>query len=168
MKVIDPNQTARYIYRASYDNIWQQARKLLNDTGFLLDQEILFGRSPDSQLASSQFVEFWKPQQTTFKNALENSINMQQRTVRISISKVPEKPDFYEIAIEVLVERQNNPIETIGGPVFVEGSGFGKAQVSLNSDYAPAEVKGIGPGWYVLGHDQQLEHKLLSELFKHI
>ncbi len=169
VKVIDPNQTSRYIYHASYDNIWQQAMKLLVDTGFVLDRkDYRLGILTTQPLPSAQWVEPWKPQQTTFKNALENTVNMQQRSVRISISKVPEKPDFYEIGIEVLVERQNNPIETIGGPVFVEGSGFGKAQVSLRSDYAPAEVKGIGPGWYTLGHDQQLEHKLLVELFKHI
>ena len=169
VKVIDPNQTSRYIYHATYDNIWQQAMKLLTDTGFRLDRkDYRLGILTTQPLPSAQWIEFWKPQQTTFKNALENSVNMQQRTVRLSISAVPDKPDFYEIAIQVLVERQNNPIETIGGPVFVEGSGFGKAQISLQSDYAPIDTKLVGPTWYTLGHDQQLEHKLLVELFKHI
>jgi hypothetical protein len=169
VRVIDPNQTTRYIYHATYDNIWQQAMKLLTDCGFTLDRkDYRLGILTTQPLPSAQFVEPWKPQQTTFKNAMENTINMQQRRVRVTISKVPEKPDFYEIGIQVLVERQNNPIETIGGPVFVEGSGFGRSQVSLRSDYAPPETKNIGPLWYTIGHDPQLEHKLLSELFKHI
>ncbi len=169
VKVIDPNQTSRYIYHASYDNIWQQATKLLVDNGFSLDRkDYRLGILTTQPLPSAQWVEFWKPQQTTFKNALENTVNMQQRSVRISISPVPDKPEFYEIAIQVLVERQNNPIVSLGGPVFVEGSGFGKSQVSLRSDYAPVVTKDIGPTWYLIGHDQQLEHKLLSELFKHI
>ncbi|MGN6368364.1 MAG: hypothetical protein ACTHN5_08905 [Phycisphaerae bacterium] len=169
VKVINPNQTSRYIYHASYDNIWQQAMKLLTDCGFRLDRkDYRLGILTTQPLPSAQFVEPWKPEQTTFKNAMENTINMQQRTVRLSISKVPDKPDFYEIAIEVLVERQNNPIETIGGPVFVEGSGFGRAQVSLRSDYTPAVTKNISPTWYVVGHDPNLEHKLLKELFRHI
>ncbi|HUO09181.1 MAG TPA: hypothetical protein VM008_12815 [Phycisphaerae bacterium] len=169
VRVIDPNQTSRYIYHASYDNIWQQAMKLLTNTGFTLDRkDYRLGILTTKPLPSAQFVEPWKPQQTNFTNAMENTINMQQRTVRLSISPVPLKPDFYEIGIQVLVERQNNPIEQMGGPIFVEGSGFGRAQVSLRSDYTPAVITGIGPSWYVLGHDPDLEKKLLTELFKHI
>jgi hypothetical protein len=169
VKVIDPNHTSRYIYHATYDNIWQQSMKLLNETGFLLDRkDYRLGILTTQPLPSAQFFEVWKPQQTNFTNAMENTINMQQRRVRLTISPVPEKPDFYEIGIQVLVERQNNPLEQIGGLVFVEGSGFGRSQVSLQSDYAPAITKGIYPSWYVIGHDPNLEHKLLTELFKHI
>lgn len=167
-KIIDPNQTSRYIYKATYDNVWQHAMQLLARTGFTLDRkDYRLGILTTEPLPSSQIVEVWRPQQTNIKNALENTMHDQRRKVRLTISLVPGKPDFYEIAIQVLVERQSNPTETIGGPVFVEGSGFGRSQVSLRSDYTPAGQK-PKPIWYVVGHDPDLEHKLLKELFNHI
>ena len=49
------------------------------------------------------------------------------------------------------------------------GSGFGRSQASLRSDYAPpVDSKKIPAQWYVVGHDPDLEHKLLRELFDHI
>ena len=39
VKVVDPNQTAKFIYKASYDNIWQQGITLLSRCGFSLDRK---------------------------------------------------------------------------------------------------------------------------------
>jgi len=170
VKIIDPNQTSRFVYKADYDNIWQQATVLLNRTGFLLDRkDYRLGVLTTQPLPSCQLVEVWKPDQTTAKNAIENTMHNQQRKVRLTISPVMGKPDFYEIAIQVLVERQSNPSEEIGGLMFLEGSGFGRSQASLRSDYAPpVDSKKIPAQWYVVGHDPDLEHKLLRELFDHI
>jgi hypothetical protein len=170
VKIIDPNQTSRFVYKADYDNIWQQAMVLLNRTGFLLDRkDYRLGILTTQPLASPQLVEVWKPDQTTAKNAIEDTMHSQQRKVRLTISPVADKPDFYEIAIQVLVERQSNPAEGLGGLVFIEGSGFGRSQASLRSDYTPPiDIKKIAPQWYVVGHDPDLEHKLLRELFNHI
>ena len=167
MKVIDPNQTSRFVYKAGYDNLWQQATSLLNRTGFTLDrQDYRLGVLTTQPLPSPQFVEIWRPQQASVTDAMENTLNNQRRLVRIAISKVPEKPDFYEISIQVLVERETNPSEKIGGPVFIEGSGFGRNAVTLRSDYAAPKDE---PGqWVTLGHDPDLEKKLIDELFNRI
>lgn len=167
IKILDPNQTLRFVYKANYDRVWEQAMQVLAKTGFILDrQDYRLGVLTTRTLASSQIVEFWKPQQTDSSSAWENTINTQRRMVRITIARVPLKPEFYEIGIQVLVERETNPSEVLGGPIFLEGSGFGRAAVSLGSDYAPpVPEKEI---WIRLGHDPKLEKKLLDLLFDKI
>ncbi len=167
--IVDPNQTSRFIYKADYDNIWRQALDMFTKAGFLQDRlDYRLGVMTTQSLPSAQIVEFWKPQQTGIKNAIENTMHNQQRRARLTIETVPGKPDFYQIAIQVLVERQTNPAEQIGGPIFVEGSGFGRATVALRSDYAAPGKKDEPPIWVLIGHDPDLEKKLLRELFKRI
>ena len=167
VKTVDPNQSARFIYNAGYDNVWKQAMDVLTRTGFAIDrQDYRLGAITTQALPSTQIVEFWKPQQADAVDSLENTINNQRRSVRLTISTVEGKPLFYEIAVQVLVERETNPGEAIGGPVFVEGSGMGRNAVTLRSDYAaPKDEPGI---WVTVGHDPDLERKLLDALFKRI
>ncbi len=167
VKLVDPNQSARFIYNASYDNVWKQALDILTKTGFAMDREdYRLGVMTTHMLPSAQIVEFWKPQQVGAVDALENTINNQRRWVTLRISTVEGKPEFYEIAVQVLVERETNPSEAIGGPIFVEGSGFGRNAITLRSDYAaPKDEPGI---WSTVGHDPDLEKKLLDALFKRI
>jgi hypothetical protein len=167
VRVVDPNEISRYVYKATYDNVWQQAMALLTNTGFALDrQDYRDGVLTTKPLPSSQVLEFWKPQQVNFNDAMENTINNQRRTVRLTISKVPGKPDFYEIGLQVLVERKSNPTEVIGGPLFVEGSGFGRNAITLQSDYA--QPHGPPATWVPIGHDPDLERKLIDALFQRI
>ena len=167
VKIVDPNETTRYVYNANYDNVWRQGMAILTSTGFVLDrQDYRLGVMTTRSLPSAQFIEFWEPQHTKPVHAFENAMHNQRRVVRLTISKVEGKPEFYEIGIQVLVERETNPEETIGGPIFVEGSGFGRNAIALRSDYATPEVE---PGrWVIIGHDPDLELKLLDALFKRI
>jgi hypothetical protein len=167
VKIVDPNQTARFVYKANYDRIWQEAMQILAQTGFALDRkDYRLGVLTTKALPSSQILEFWKPQQTDANTAMENTVNSQRRTVRVTVAKVPGKPEFYEIGIQVLVERETNPSEKLGGPIFTEGSGFGRSELSLSSDYAPPKPE---PAiWVPVGHDPKLEKKLLDQLFDKI
>ena len=117
-------------------------------------------------LPSAQIVEAWRPQTTDANSAMENTVNNQRRSVRLTIAEVPNKPEFYEIAIQVLVERETNPTEAIGGVLFTEGSGFGSNRETLRSDYASVEKEPIL--WIKIGHDPKLEKKLLDKLFDKI
>ncbi len=169
VRIIDPNETTRFVYHGDYDNIWKQAMDLLTKTGFEVDRtDYRLGILTTHTLPSAQIVEPWKPQQTNPKNAMENTMHDQVREVRVTISHIPNKPDFYEIGIQVRVSRQTNPAETIGGPIFVEGSGFGRNATVLRSDYAPTTDKDDPSRWVVIGHDPDLEKKLMDELFKRI
>ncbi len=164
---IDPNQTARFIYKASYDNVWKQSQELLRHMGFELDrQDYRDGVMITRSLPSAQIVEPWKRQQVNLKDAMENTLNDQRRTVRLRIEAVPGKPDFYEVSVQVLVDRQSNPTGEIGGPIFVEGSGFGRNQLALRSDYVAAA--GDVPRWVPIGHDVDMEKKILDRLFQRI
>jgi hypothetical protein len=155
VKIIDPNQTARFVYKASYDNVWKQAMQLIARTGFTLDRrDYRLGVITTQALPSAQVIEPWKRQHAGFTNAMENTLHNQRRLLRLTISEVPGKPDFYQIAIQVLVERETNPSEVIGGPIFVEGSGFGRNALSLRSDYA--DPMGQPSRWVPLGHDPRL------------
>jgi hypothetical protein len=167
--VTDPNETARLIYNADYDNLWRQSLATLTHAGFLFDRlDYRLGVITTKPLPSPQPIEFWRQDHTSFTNALENTINNQRRTVRITIEPTPHKPDVYRIAIQVAVERQTNPNEDLGGPVFVEGSAFGRATVTLRSDYAAPTKYGDAALWVLIGRDPQLEQKLLKSLFTRI
>jgi hypothetical protein len=167
VKTVDPNQTARFVYNASYDNVWNQAQFILTQLGFAIDRhDYRLGELTTLTLPSAQIVEIWKPQLIDGVDGLENTMHNQRRWVRLSISPVEGKPEFLEIAVRVLVERETNPSEHIGGPVFVEGSGFGRNAITLRSDYAPPkDVPGI---WYTVGHDPDLEAKIIAALFRRI
>lgn len=163
---IDPNQTTRFVYRATYENVYDQARLILNRFNFRLDrQDFRLGVLTTQPLPSSHLIEPWRPDHASTKNAVENTLHDQRRTVRITISKAP-KPDFYEIAVQVIVERATNPTEGLGGPIFVEGSGFGRNALTLRSDYITSDTG--GPRWTPIGRDTQLERKLLDALFERI
>jgi hypothetical protein len=166
-RTVDPNQTTRYVYDASYDTVWKQAQFVLAQSGFAIDrQDYRLGEITTLTLPSAQITQFWEPQQANLIDALENTLNNQRRWVRLVISPVEGKPRFLHIGVRVLVERETNPSEHIGGPVFVEGSGFGRNAVTLRSDYAPPQdLPGV---WFTVGHDPDLEKKLLDVLFEHI
>jgi len=166
-RMVDPNQTTRLVYNASYDNVWKQAAGIITKMGFAIDrQDYRLGEITTRVLPSTQIVEFWKPQQVNANDALENTLNNQRRWVRLTILTVEGKPDFYEIAVRVLVDRETNPSEAIGGPVFAEGSGFGRNVNTLRSDYAPPKAE--KDTWVTLGHDPDMEKKILDALFERI
>jgi hypothetical protein len=166
-RVVNPNETTQFIYNANYDNVWRQGMLILREAGFALDrQDYRLGVLTTKALPSNQIIEFWRPQATNVSAMMENTINNQRRYVKLSISKVEGKPEFYEIAVQVIVERETNPEETIAGPIFILGSGFGRYKEALRSDYAGPDVeKGR---WVIIGHDPDLERKLMDVLFKRI
>jgi hypothetical protein len=167
LKTVDPNETARYIYNANYDNVWRQAIAVLNASGFELDrQDYRLGVLTTRSLPSAQMIQFWKPDHTNPTSAMENTINNQRRRARVSIYTVEGKPEFYQIAIQVIVERQTNPTEEIGGPILTAGSGFGRNRITLRSDYISSDTD--AGRWNIIGHDPDLEAKLLDALFQRI
>ena len=168
-RAVDPNRTTRFVYDANYDNVWKQAQAILAQTGFAPDRaDYRLGVLTTRPLPSSQIIEFWKPQQTGFTDAMENTVNNQRRWITLAISPVEGKPAFYEIGVQVIVERETNPSETLSnGPIFVEGSGFGHNAITLRSDYAPP-VQSEKSVWGTVGRDPDLEKKILDELFKRI
>lgn len=194
-RLVDPNQTVRYLYRGSYDHIWQEAMNLLTHCGFRLDrQDYRLGILTTLPLHQPEFLEFWRRDNTDLKHALEASVNDQRHIIRLTISPVPGRPDFYAIAIQALVERQINPTEVVGGLLFSTGSAFGATPVILRSDYAeiqtaqskrtaaatsqpgtsqpaasqPATAPSARHAWVKIGHDAALEKKLLDLLFQKI
>ena len=76
VKVIDPNQTSRYLYHGDYDNIWQQATKLLVEMGFTLDRKDyrlgVLTTQPLPSSAGGGAVEGGHDRRS--KNAMENTI----------------------------------------------------------------------------------------------
>jgi len=189
-RMVDSNETVRYLYHGNYDHIWQQSMELLTHTGFRLDrQDYRLGTMTTLPLHQPEFFEAWRRDSTGLKHALEASVNDQRHSVRITITPVEDKPEFYAIAIQVLVERQVNPNEVIGGLLFTTGSAFGATPVILRSDYAESQTihrggattkpaatqpstteptRSAADPWAKIGHDVALEKKLLDQLFEKI
>jgi len=166
-RVIDPNQTSKFVYDADYDRIWQQAQQLLAHLDFRIDRhDYRLGVLTTAAKQSAELLEPWRRDRTGLVHALENTINDQRYTIRISIATVPGKPKFYQISVQVLVERAVNPSEMLGGPIFVAGSGFGRNIVTLQSDYLTPTPEGLF--WNLMGRDPVLEAKILRELFERI
>jgi hypothetical protein len=165
--VDDPNQTTRYVYLGDYDLIWNQAKKLLADWNYRLDeQDYRRGVLLTLPLDQAQLVEPLRFDQHGLLPALESTVNHQRISIRITISTVPNKPKFYEIGVQALVEREANPSEVIGGQLYAGASAFGERIITLRSDYL---VDKLTPAyWYVLGRDPRLEKVVLSALLKKI
>ena len=140
---------------------------LLVNEGYRLDrQDYRGGVLTTIARPAAHMMEVWRSDWVDAKHAAENTINTQRRTVRITIKPVEGKPDYYEIAAQVLVEREDNPSEVLLAPVFVEGSGFGRNGLTMQSDIlsgAPDPAR-----WRVEGHDIPAEKKVLDLLFKRI
>ena len=168
VKIVDPNQTARYVYAATYDHIWEESMALLVREGYRIDrQDYREGVLTTIARPAAHILEAWRDDWVGGKHAAENTVNTQRRTVRITIAPVEGKPDFYEVAAQVLVERQDNPSETINAPIFVEGSAFGRNAVTVQSDFLDSTF--LPPGnWRIEGHDLSAEKQVLDRLFKKI
>jgi hypothetical protein len=169
IRVIDPNQTVRFVYKARRQRIWDRAEQLLVDMGYVLDrQDYRLGALTTREQLGAQIIEPWRPDQTGAKSALENTTNEQRRRILLTIKAVPEKPDFYEIAVQVVVERASNPTENLSGIVFQTGSGFGGSPILFRSDYSQGLLSTQLSNWVLMGHDPALEKKILDKLFKQI
>lgn len=164
-RTVDPDRTSRFVYHASYDNIWRQATRLLTYYNYRLDiQDYRRGVLTTLPLGQAQIGEIWRRDAHGLTPALEALINHQKITLRLTINAVPGKPGFYEITAQALVERESNPDETITPAS--EVTAFGANVISSRSDYDAKDVS--GSYWTLIGHDRRLERKVLDELFKKI
>lgn len=166
VRIVDPNYTVRYVYRANYDKVWQEAMLLLNDLGYVVDRrDYRMGVLTSKPLRGGQILEPWRPDHTGPKAALEGTINAQRRFLRLKIDTVPEKPEFYAIAVQVLVERELNPSGNMA-LAYNFGSGFGRNPLTARSDLEEARPE--PREWNLIGRDVALEKKILDRLFKRI
>ena len=164
----NPNETTRLVYRANYEDIFDQAEQVLTDMGFRIDRkDYRLGTISTLPEIAPQIAEPWRPDQVGWTNALENTINQDRWSVTITVRRVAGHPEFLAIGAQVLVERQTNPNEMIGGEAFVEGSGFGRNPLALRSDFSQPGTN-QAPQWYLVGHQPGLENKVLNALFKRI
>lgn len=159
-RVTDPNQTVRHAYRTNYDYLWGKALQTLVALGYTIDrQDYRLGVIVTKPKYGAHFVEAWRPDQTSWNAALENSMHSQRRSIRLTISRAPN-PAFFEVAAQVIVERSSNPSEEVGGAV----GALGHTPALQRSDYV--EPVAAPARWRVLGHDPQSERKVLDRLFK--
>jgi hypothetical protein len=184
-RTVDPNQTGRFIYRANYDDLWNASMLLLADLGYTIDRrDYRLGVILTQPEFSAHLIEPWRRDQTTAAAAAENTMHSQRRSVRITIQKAPN-PAFYEVAVQVLIDREINPRESVGEYDTFRGTspGFGHEKKTLRSDYmgvtdipetpkAAAEPAPPAPSkktdWFPVGRDPALEQKLLTDLFTHL
>lgn len=162
----DPNQTAAYVYYASYGRTFSQAQAVLRRFTMRIDQhDYRFGLITSRPTIAPQMLEPWRRDQTGFDTMMENTVNLQRFIVRVRIARAVKK-HFLQIAVQVKVQREENPQGTVSGPVFTRGSGFGANPLPLASAYAsPAS----GPAyWKTTGRDPPLERRILKAILKRV
>jgi hypothetical protein len=173
----------RFAYRTNYEYLYQHAMQTLADFGYTIDRyDFRQGVIVTFPKPAAQIVEPWRPDLATATAGGESTVNSQRRTIRVAIQKAPNTA-FYEVGVQVLVERETNPKGTLAGAVTFRdlGTAFGRSPVSLGSDNtgirdipedAAATTRPIKPrielkeAWYPVGRESALEQKILDKLFK--
>lgn len=167
-RVVDPNQTVQSIYGGNYDVMWREAKILLDKLGFRLDrQDYRQGVITTLPLETPNVAEFWAPDRESFKSSLESTLNYYRRTVRLTIEPYNNRQS-YRIAVQVLVERETNPTEQIGGPVHAGAGAFARQESGLRSDFVAGSRAELKPIWYVVGREPGFEKFILKKLLKKI
>ncbi len=166
--MIDPNQTTRSIYGGSYEVMWREALNLLMNLGFRPDrQDYRQGIITTFPQSSSDVVKFWAPDDAPLKSSAESTVNFYRRSIRLTIEPQQNRR-YYQIAVQVIVERRTNPVETIGGPIRTGSSAFSRRSIGLLSDYQLEDKAEEAALWYVVGREPAYEKLVLDKLFKKI
>ena len=109
VRVVDPNQTTRFVYHATYDRVWRESLALFEKLGYRVDrQDYRLGVLTTLPLESPQIVEPWRRDQTDAVNALENTVNDQRRTI------VGIKRQRQDAIADFLRDGQRSPIMQAG------------------------------------------------------
>jgi len=121
--------TAVFTFSAeSYPAVHAAAVKVLRDNGFTIARnDYRFGAVTSDPKESPTLMEFWLDDATTRDQAQSDTLNAQQRTVRVTIQEyvdleaalsstnsdggegTDDTPKQYQLMIEVLVERLQQP-----------------------------------------------------------
>ncbi len=156
------DQTTSYIFYTNYDRMFYESQELLTFLGYRLDvRDYRRGFVSSLPLASPEFVEPWRRDQTNFMASMENTVNYQRRIVTLRFWKTP-KPEIYGVSVQVVVQRYENPEENLNPLVFQHTTGFGENAAALESDYLSSDVNAT-PFWITVGRDPTLEQKILGE-----
>ncbi len=157
------NGTTRQIAIEHYDNIWRHTKHLLIHMGYTIEwASYRLGVMTTRYRTGPEILQWWRPDATTFPELMEGTINTFRRTIRVVISRT-DKPHTFNITVEALVERQENPQGSVGNVAFFGASAFGNNSSALQSHRATPSAGGAY--WMRVGHDPALERKILHRLF---
>ncbi|MGC8624466.1 MAG: hypothetical protein ACP5I8_04995 [Phycisphaerae bacterium] len=115
--------------------------------------------------AGPEILQWWRPDATTFPELMEGTINTFRRIVRVVITRT-RLPHTFAITVEVLVQRRENPSETVGRVAFFGSSAFGNTPLPLQSHAAVSSAD--KSYWMRVGHDPALEKKILRRLLRRL
>jgi hypothetical protein len=161
---------------AEYRRLFDASLLVLRSQGFVVDrQDYRFGRITARPRGAPTLLEPWYPDNTTFGQALEGTLNAERRLVTVALDPAPpagpagkseirnqksEGPS-YLLRVEVQIERQQYPARQLSGS-------FGEDMLGSLAA-APGELRdrGItGPYWQPVGRDPYLEERLLAAIVR--
>lgn len=141
-----------------YDEAFKTSIDTLRAHRFVIDREdYRFGHISTLPRSSSSAFEFWKGEHVTFNDAATSTLNDQQRIVMVLLEPAG---DNYELRVEVVLERMQNPDRIL------TGSTDGHA-ITGRLGAIPAEQKRngtTGQHWRKVGRDGHMERALLQAI----
>lgn len=141
-----------------YDEAFKASIDTLRDHRFVIDrQDYRFGHISTRPRSSSSAFEIWKGEHVTFNDAAAGTFNDQQRIVDVLLEP---SGDTYQLRVEVILERLQNPSRIL------TGSTDGHAITGELLD-VPTEQKREGTNdkhWRKVGRDGHMERSLLQSI----
>ncbi len=150
------------VVAGEYDTVYRAAIDTLRDQGFRVNQQdYRFGRISTAALDSPTVVEPWRGQNSTAQQTMASTLDQLQRQVNILFDPVPDVEGAYTMRVEVIIERQEQPLRRLTGTAT-------RQRISTLND-VPAEwaQRGIEASYDLpIGRDAEYEKRLLAMIFK--
>ncbi|MCC6680061.1 MAG: hypothetical protein IT445_04070 [Phycisphaeraceae bacterium] len=149
------------VVAGEYDDVYRAAIDTLRDEGFRVErQDYRFGRISTAALDSPSIVEPWRGHNSTAQQTLASTLDQLQRQVNVLFDPVPEVEGAYTLRVEVIIERQEQPLRRLTGTAT-------RQRISTLND-VPAEWsrRGVEAGYDLpIGRDAEYEKRLLAMIF---
>ncbi|MFP4105128.1 MAG: hypothetical protein ACLFVU_03465 [Phycisphaerae bacterium] len=151
----------------SFQRVWKSTIDVLKDKGFEIDRtDPREGVVTTLPMTSKQWFEFWRDENASRKDLLENSLHTIFRSAEVRLYKADE-PGQYDLDVQVFVSRSNRQTLMVTSPS--EGrelysSGFQGVRSGRLVGHVGVDAATARQGVVELGRDEGFEEMLRKEI----
>ena len=173
--VVAPRQLAGE--EQAFEDVWQATLTTLRTYDFELDrQDRRAGTITTAPLLGKHITEFWRKDAATRTDALESTVQMIYRIVRVEIRPTAPKAGAFAPRVQVSVYRSNRTRQRVGSATDIlygrrraGAAGYVEArpeahEAGASSDTAEPAAAGIPAHFTPLGRDEKLEAKIRTAI----
>jgi hypothetical protein len=157
-----------------YDRVFESSVDVLRNHLFTVSrQDRRFGVITTRPRPASSALQFWTQDNTTGYQTLDNTLNHQRRTVRITLKPRPpvtvepgpiepnQPAGEYDLQVQVLVERRQHPDRELNTAAASSVAHYGR---SAGARSLLTEAGDETSYWRSVGRDQLLEQRLVNRI----